>query len=266
MTAPPGVCQTWDPTWTCHLPTGSYGASGQAAAIATEILFALSGRQFGLCTNTVRPCRSSCFGDVYPSPDWWNSGGGLSYPQPALVQGHWLNLTCGDCTGGCSCTTVSEVVLPGPVVQVLQVKIDGVVQAASTYRLDDWRLLVRLNDLWPLCNDLNLDDTHVGTWSVQFTTGVPVPALGQLACAELATEIAKYLACDSTCVLPKPIQSITRQGMNIMFLDPNKVFADGKLGLYFCDLFIQTYNPAKLRRRSRAYDIDSLAARRHIGP
>src|SRR5690606_2001065 len=264
MTLPPGVCEVWDPTWTCKLPTTSYAATGQAAEIATEVLFALSGRQFGLCTRTVRPCRAECFGNVVPSPDWWIPGG-FTYPQPALIGGQWYNLTCGDCSGGCSCSVVSEVVLPGPVHDSIQVKIDGVVQDPSTYRLDDRRLLVRLGASWPICNNLNLADTEVGTWSVTFRTGVEVPLLGQLAVAELATEIAKFLACDAGCVLPKPIQSITRQGISVSLLDPNEVFADGKLGLYFCDLFIQTYNPNKLRRRSRAYDIDSLVNRRHVG-
>jgi len=266
VTLPPGVCETWDPTWTCKLPVTSYGASGQATQIATEILYALSGRQFGLCSRTVRPCRASCFGDVWPSPDWWNGGTGYQYPQPTLIQGQWYNLTCGDCTSGCSCSTVSEAVLPGPVYDITEVKVDGVVLDPSAYRLDDWRLLVRVDgSSWPLCNDLNLADTEENTWSVTFRTGVPVPPLGQLACSELATEIAKFISCDDSCKLPKPMQSITRQGISVTFLDPNEVFADGRIGLYFCDLFIQTYNPNKLRRRSRAYDIDSLATRRHVG-
>lgn len=260
MTLPPGVCEVWDPTWTCRLPTTSYGVSGQAATIATEILYALSGRQFGLCTRTLRPCRANCYGDV------WSSQGVAGYPQPTLLKGQWFNLACGDCSSGCSCTTVSEAVLPGPVHAITEVKIDGVVLASTAYRLDDWRLLVRVDgSSWPLCNDLNLEDTEIGTWSVDVQIGVPVPPLGQLAVAELGTEIAKFISCDDTCVLPKPIQSITRQGISISFLDPNEVFADGRIGLYFCDLFIQTYNPNKLRRRSRAYDIDLLANWRHVG-
>lgn len=260
MSLPAGVCAAWDPTWTCRLPTSSFAVSGQAAATATEVLYALSGRQFGLCSQTVRPCRENCLNDV------WGVDAQSTYVQPALVHGQWYNITCGSCTDNCSCATVSEVVLPGPVYDITEVKVDGVTLNPAEYRLDDWRLLVRLGANWPLCNDLNLADTQVGTWSVTFRTGVPVPSLGQLAVAELATEIAKYLSCDSSCMLPKPLQSITRQGLNVTFLDPNEVFGDGKIGLYFCDLFIQTHNPNKLRRRSRVYDIDALANRRHIGP
>jgi hypothetical protein len=264
---PPGVCMIWDPIWTCRLPTGSYAVTGQATSIATEVLYALTGRQFGLCTKVIRPCRASCFGNVWPSADWWDINSGMAYPQPLLIGGQWFNLTCGSCTSGCSCSTVSEAILPGPVYDILEVKVDGVVLTPIIdYRLDDWRLLVRLNgESWPLCNNLNLADTEVGTWSVTLRAGVEVPELGQLAVGELATDIVKFLVCDDTCTLPKPIQSITRQGLNISFLDPNEVFADGKLGMYFCDLFIQTYNPNKLKQRSRVYNIDDLASRRHIG-
>lgn len=261
MTLPPGLCEVWDPAWSCRLPTSSIPVTGDAAEIATEVLYGLSGRQFGLCERTVRPCRASCYDGT------WGSIGVDSgmYPQPALLHGQWYNLTCGSCSGDCSCTEISEVALPGPVHDVTEVKIDGVVLNPALYRLDDWRLLVLLNDTWPTCNDLNLDDDQIGTWSVTFRTGVPVPMLGQLAVAELAMEIAKFLSCDSSCMLPMPMQSIVRQGLNITLLDPNKVFAGGKLGLYFSDLFLQTYNPSRLRRRSRAYDIDALATRRHVG-
>jgi hypothetical protein len=203
---------------------------------------------------------------MYPSPDWWHPGDGFTYPQPIMIRGQWYNLTCGNCSGDCSCAEISEAKLPGPVYDVTEVKVDGVTLTPDVdYRVDDWRILVRLGgERWPLCNDISLDDDQEGTWSVTYRQGTPVPPLGQLAVAELATEIAKYLACDDTCALPKPIQSITRQGISMTFLDPNEVFADGRLGLYWCDMFIQTYNPNKLRRRSRVYNLDALSTQRHI--
>lgn len=257
-------CEGWDPTWTtCALPTGSYSVTGTAVEIAAEILYGLSGRQFGLCTTTLRPCRDECsdgfplLGTGYPA------GMEPGYPTPLLVGGRWYNTGCGSCSGTCTCGTLSEVTLPGPVYSVTQVKVDGVVLTAGTdYRLDDYRRLVRINDLWPLCNDLNKADTEVGTWSVTIVQGQPLPALGRAALGVLAAEFAKLLVCDDSCALPKPVQSISRQGVNITFLDPNELFADGRTGLYVVDLFIQTYNPNKLRRPSRAYDIDRPYPRR----
>lgn len=270
MPLPPGVCEVWDPTWTCKLPTSAYSVSGVAAQAATEVLYSLSGRQFGLCTRIVRPCRIDCLENLYGSPLWFDirGGGGGTYPLPALIGGRWYNLICWNCGDGCSCKEISEARLPGPVYDVTTVKVDGVELTAGTdYRVDDWRKLVRLGgEVWPLCNDITLADTEVGTWSVTYRQGTPVPPLGQMAVAELATEFAKLLACDDSCALPKPVQSIARQGVQVTFLDPNEIFADGRTGLYLSDLFIQTYNPAKLRRRSRAYDVDGVTGnRRHIG-
>lgn len=262
-----GPCETWTPTYTCALPTGASTVSGAALWVATEALYALSGRQFGLCTVTYRPCRESCYGEVWPA-GWWQAGGGATgyYPQPALVQGQWFNLTCGDCTGGCSCATVSEALLPGPVRDVVEVRVDGVALVKNVdYRLDDFRRLVRLGGkMWPLCNDLNKDDTQVGTWSVTVRSGTDVPQLGGLAAGALAVEVMKLMLCDTSCALPKPVQSLSRQGVNITLLDPSAVFADGKTGLYLPDLFIETANPNKLRRRSGVYDIDEYPGNRRV--
>lgn len=133
----------------------------------------------------------------------------------------------------------------------------------TDYRLDNNRLLVRLGgEQWPTCNDLNLADTEVGTWSVTFRGGEPLTTLGQAAVGVLATEFTKLLLCDDSCQLPKPVQSISRQGVNITFLDPNEMFADRRTGLYLPDLFISTYNPHGLVRRARAYDVDAPFPRR----
>jgi len=251
-----GPCDSWTPIYSCALPTGSEAVSGTALAAATEVLYALSGRRFGLCTVALRPCRRDCADGSWPTSGmWWEWG---RYPQPALVSGQWFNITCGGCAGACSCSTISEVVLPTPVYDVTQVKVDGVVLAQGVdYRVDDYRLLVRLGgEEWPTCNDLALADTEDGTWSVTVQVGDPVPPLGQVAVGELTVELAKALLCDDTCALPKPVQSIARQGVNITFLDPNEVFTHGRTGMYVPDLFIQTYNPGGLRQPSKVYDID----------
>lgn len=262
---PPGLCEAWEPIWTCALPTSANAVTGTAVQVASEVLWSLTARQFGLCTITLRPCRRDCYGSTWPGwGQWWEYG---TYPTPALIGGSWFNLTCGSCDDGCSCTRVSDVMLPGPVWEVGLVKVDGEILVKGTdYRLDDYRRLVRLGgNEWPICNNLNLDDSQPGTWSVTFAQGQPVPELGRLAVGILATEIAKMLICDSSCALPKPVQSLSRQGVNLTFLDPNEVFADGRTGLYLPDLFISTYNPNKLRNRSKVYNIDDLSTPRQLG-
>lgn len=260
---PPGLCAPWEPIWTCALPTSANAVTGDAVQVASEILWSLTARQFGLCNITLRPCRRECFSTFGYGGSWWEFG---TYPTPALIDGAWFNITCGSCDDGCSCTRVSDVMLPGPVFEVGAVKVDGVTLVKNTdYRLDDYRRLVRLGgDEWPLCNNINLDDSQPGTWSVTFSQGQEVPRLGRLAVGILATEIAKMLICDSSCALPKPVQSLSRQGINLTFLDPNEVFADGRTGLYLPDLFISTYNPNNLRNRSRVYNLDDLNSRRQL--
>lgn len=260
-------CDGWDPTYTCDLPTGSEAVSGTALAIASELLWSLSGRQFGLCTVTRRPCRQDCYGDTWPIALGTSFASGGTYPTPVLYAGEWYNITCGSCTGGCSCARVSEITLPDPVYEVTEVKVDGVVLTeGADYRLDSNRILIRLGgESWPLCNDLNLADTEEGTWSVTYLTGQSVPDLGKLALGVLVDEFTKALLCSADCKLPKPVQSITRQGVSVTFLDPNEVFQDGRIGLYVPDLFVTTYNPNRLRQPSRVYDIDSPQRYRRVG-
>src|SRR5688572_26213399 len=145
--------------------------TGQAVQIATEILYNLSAQQFGVCEFTIRPCRESCNDSA-----WWGASGYLGwggwlggmYPQPALIGGNWYNLRCGSCSGSCSCTPLSIALLPSPVNQILEVKVDGVILTPGTdYRVDNFRELVRLGgQFWPECQDMTLADDQPNTWSV----------------------------------------------------------------------------------------------------
>jgi hypothetical protein len=186
---------------------------------------------------------------------WWEYG---TYPRPLFYNGTWYNLTCGNgCADDCSCSFISETVLPEPVTHVDAVKVDGVTLASTAYRVDDGRKLVRIDGgQWPLCNDLTKADTEVNTWSVTVTFGEAVPTLGQLAVGELACQMARLLSGNADCLLPKAVQQLVRQGVTMNFLDPTKTFSDGRVGLYFSDLFISTVNPAGLPARSEIFDID----------
>lgn len=251
-----GPCQTWPAVITCDLTAYNATVTGVALQAATEILYGLSGRQFGTCQMTIRPCRRSCFDTMWPWPgNWWMWG---QWPRPLFYNGVWYNLTCGSCPGNnCSCNVIDEAQLPSPVLSVDQVKVDGTVLATSAYQLRDYRYLQRIDGgNWPLCNNLALADTQTGTWSATVTIGEVVPELGQLAVGELTCQIAKLLSNDVSCMLPKPVQQIVRQGVTLSFLDPNEIFANGRIGLYLCDLFITTVNPHGLMERARAYDPD----------
>ena len=251
-------CGWGNPIFTCDISTLNPAVTGVAKIAATEILNARTGYQFGPCQMTIRPCRKDCYDmDVWPYGStglYWQWG---MWPRPFWYNGVWYNLTCGQCTTGCSCSVISEALLPAPVNQIVQVKVDGAVLPTSAYRLDDYRKLVRLGGMWPICNDLSKADTEVGTWSVTLTIGMDVPQLGLIALGELTEQISRLLCADEACVLPKPTQQIIRQGVTMNFLDPTEIFANGQIGLYLTDMFISAMNPNHLQSRSGVYSPDS---------
>lgn len=267
MTSPQGTpfgpCEPWPVLWTCDVSCTSPVATGRAVQFATEVLWALTGRQFGLCAVTLRPCRSTCY-DGWDG--WWGDrpfwSTGLTYPTPALIGGAWFNLVCGLCGDSCSCSQLSQVDLPAPVYDVVEVKVDGTVMPTGSYRLDNDRTLVRIDGgEWPRCNDLRLSDSSVGTWSVTARFGQAVPEGGAWAVGELACQFVNAIS-GADCRLPKQVTQLVRQGVTIQMDSITELLKDGVTGLYFVDFFIKTWNPGRLRRRSRTYHVDGPRARR----
>jgi hypothetical protein len=276
VTATPyGPCQPWPLTWTCQLAgNDSPAVTGLAARAATEALWALSGRQFGPCEVLLRPCRSDCG----PTAPWAAAGpwpGSSGYPAPALVAGEWVNLTCGTCAGDCTCQALSEVLLPAPVHEVLQVKVDGALllevpaggapPVTGGWRVYDARRLVRVGGTWPACQQLEAGDDQPGTWSVLARYGQEVPELGRLAAGELACEVLRGLRGED-CRLPRNLVSLVRQGVSLSFPDPAEQVKARLVGLPWGDLFIRTFNPGRLARRAKVYDPDAPAAARPTQP
>lgn len=256
-----GPCAPWPVRWLCDVSTVSPVVTAQAVQFATEVVWALSGRQFGLCQVTLRPCRRDCFQAPWGA-NWTEFPGSPGFVQPALIGGQWFNLTCGTCTTGCSCSAVSEVVLPAPVHRIVQVKVDGSPLVTGAYRVDDNRLLVRLDGgEWPRCNDLSENDTEVGTWSVTAEYGQPVPEGGAWAVGELACEFIRAIGGED-CRLPANVTQLVRQGITMTMPSVTELFNAKQTGLYTVDLFIATWNPHKLSRRAGVYSVDGALSRR----
>lgn len=265
MTADFGPCAPWVPIWTCDVSTQTPTVTGYAVEAATEIVWAMSGRQFGTCTTTLRPCRRDCYDN-----GWWTRYGtpwAAGYTAPGWSYGtgwagFWFDLSCGSCSGGCSCTEVSEVVLPAPVSQIISVKMDGTPMATGSYRVDNNRLLVRTDgQRWPRCNNLTLDDSHPGTWSVTAAYGQAVPVGGQLAVGEMACQIIRAIDGEN-CNLPAGLQQLVRQGVTINLPQVGVLMKEGITGLYLVDTFVASVNPGHLTHRSRVYNPDRPLARR----
>lgn len=255
-----GPCTSWTPIWprgdcaSVLLETGASAVTGDAVAAASEVLYHLTAQRFGVCSVTLRPCRRTCAGG-FPFHEWWQYG---TYPQPYWYAGTWYNLACGTCGDNCSCVGLDETVLPGPLHNVTEVKIDGVVLTKNVdYRVDDYRKVVRIDgELWPFCQNLRLADTEVGTWSITAEYGEPVPTIGQLAVGELGLEFTKYLLCGD-CALPNGVIDLSRQGVSMTIGRISELFNSGLVNLRMCDLFIQTANPNHAKARSYVYDLDN---------
>lgn len=110
-------------------------------AVATEYLWRWTGKRFGRCEITVRPCREQCCDDVCGYDDGVHSS---SLLRPVLIGGNWHNLSCGSCGDSCSCDSLCEVMLPGPVDSIVDVLVDGIPLLDVEYRVDNHRRLVRV--------------------------------------------------------------------------------------------------------------------------
>jgi hypothetical protein len=257
--SPTGLCEPWPVIWCANLPTGSEAVTGTALQAASEALWAATAQRFGLCTENIRPCRRDC-GGGWPYGDSWYEWTGGTWPQPMLYDGAWFNITCGSCSGECSCVGLEEAMLPGPVYDIVQVKVDGVPLPTSAYRLDKGRLLVRTDGgVWPSCQHMERDDTEVGTWSVTARFGERVPILGQQAVGELACEMVRAILGED-CRLPKNVQQLVRQGVTISFPEDSNLVDR----LYFGGMFIRAFNPSGLVARPQVYDVDGPTFR-HTG-
>lgn len=232
-----------------------------AAQAAAELMWARTGRQFGTCTVTIRPCKKSC--NPCPGGDFIDSGWGGGF-RPTLVGGLWYNLPPCGCSGDCSCDNYCSIELPRSACCIEQVIVDGVVLDSDQYRIDDFHRLVRVRGVadvdeeppcWPACQDLASPDTEVGTWSVTLQYGKTVPELVLLATAELACQFIK--AClNQPCQLPQRMASVARQGVTVSFIDPAEFFKDGRTGIYIVDLAIATFNPHGITRRPAITSLD----------
>jgi hypothetical protein len=230
--------------------------------MATELLWMLSGRQFGYTTMTIRPCRRShrpqSLAQRYYEASRWPYG---LVDWPAWWAHDPFCNVCG--TRSCGCTELEEYRLPRrPVVDVPEVKVDGVIVPDEVYHVDGWRYLVRTDgERWPLCQDLALPTTEVGTWSITYKYGREIPELGVYSCEKLAREFV--LDCIGLeCALPDRLQSISRQGVSMAFLDPMDFIDKGRTGITIIDHFLHAVNPHGLQRRARVYRADTAPAAR----
>jgi hypothetical protein len=234
---PTRPCEPWAAEFPCSGVPQSTDDEILAAnlMVATEVLWALSGRRYGTCTETVRPCRREPAGRldarIWVAPEMW------SWPRA------W-SYACGRCSGECGCAATPSIVLwRRPVTAILDVVVDGETLTADAYRLDDHRRLVRTDgEQWPTSQDPDAPDGSPGTWSVSYRWGTPPPTAGVAAVQTLACELTRgQLGLD--CALPERVTSVSRQGISYTISDPTSLLDKGRTGIYTVDLFLAAVNP-----------------------
>jgi hypothetical protein len=204
------ACEPWGPLdeTCCEFPTeASDELKEQKLMVATQLLWAASGRRIGPCPVTIRPCLEPC-----------EQTGSFGAFRDA--SGSWRNRWCG-CGMACSCSSLCRVFLPGPVDEVTEVRIDGVALSEDLYRLvdeDGLMYLVRTDDTcWPSCQDYKVPCEEAGSFCVTYLQGLPISELAIAAVSELTCELVRACIPGCPCRLPDNVASQTRQGVTITF-------------------------------------------------
>lgn len=246
-------CECWDAL--------DPAAQQRALNYATTVLWAATGKQFGDCPQTVRPCGRYCNGSTLGF--FWNDG--LFSPWlPYIFNGQWRNCWCGCGAGSgpgcCSCEPSQQIYLPGPVASITSVIQDGFLVDPSAYRVDDAKWLVRTDGLaWPECQNYDVDAGlglfNDNTLVVTYTRGEPVPAALLDAAATLACEFAKACA-GQQCRLPGRLSTVARQGVQLTFQNVDELINNMFTGIPEVDQIIKAYNPYGLARPMRVWSPD----------
>ena len=183
--------------------------------VASEVLYRLSGQQFGgVCESTVYPTSCAC-------SQRWGRGSASCSVYPSIL----LGVT--------------------PIVSIDSIVINGAELSDTAYHVDDYTWLVRDDgEPWPCCNDLRVGAER--QWSVTVHAGVAPPASGVVAVKALACEYARACAGDSKCRLPRTVSTVTRQGLTIAARAATLEWVTGRgvvFGIPEIDQFIVSYNP-----------------------
>lgn len=202
----PDVIEAGDLLWPLLSACGDDGPDGvdaddwaTAQAVAIDWVWALSGRKFGTWDVVFRPEWSIPVARAPRNYVLGEGDGRRPYPVGAFLTGKPLY----------------SVPLPGPVVSVEAVLVDGATLASSAYEVIGDQLVRLDGSSWYRYQNTTLPTTDVGTWQISYTRGVAVPTGGQRAAGVLACEQAKRISGDKSCRLPNNTTSVTRNGTTV---------------------------------------------------
>lgn len=202
----------------------------EAIDAAVGVLWALTGRQFGLCQSVARPATASADDCAYVDSPWM---------VPLLLSGRWYNTACRHRPTPAG----NAVLLPGPVHSITGVAIDGAKIDADSYRAEG-DFLYRVDGEWP-DQDMSKPLGEPGTWSVTYLRGVMPPAGAALGVGRLANEFMLSCTQPQKCALPRNTTQVQRQGVTVQMADPMSIINQGGTGLPEVDMWIRAHNPGR---------------------
>lgn len=228
-----------------------------AAEFGAFTMWAATGRRYGPCERTVRPCGRQCSSCAQ---GWYWADG---FFIPYILNGEWRNCWCGTDGGCCTCAPECQVYLPGPIASIpaTGVSVDGEIIPVDAWRVDGGQWLVRTDgDCWPECQNFSIDSGGTNTFQVTYFKGLAVPSILERAAGELACEWIK--ACTgAACRLPQRVQSIVRQGVTISMVDVDTILSKGWTGVDTVDQIIAQFNPYGLRSKMKISSPDEPVIR-----
>lgn len=192
-----------------------------ADASARSLIWALSGRRFGVFETLAEPYRvNSC-------------GGGSAFLSNYMSGGTWYSTCSGGC---CKLNLVSQ-----PVREILEVRVNGAAVDASGYNLT-------ANTLTIAGGCSTCEGCANPSIEVDYRWGIPMPLAGIGATAELACEFMNGMNGDPCRLSARAVQ-IVRQGVTVSLKDAGELAAMGLTGLPITDAFINSVNPNHLMQR-----------------
>lgn len=272
-------CIPPDTDWSCAYTAAELAAMREDPVTAARMdrseilawltLARLTAYQIGVCPTTVRPCSAGCA----PAGSWTVApvGSGHAQALPSImvgswvphinVAGNWTNSCACASRDACSCGALSEVILPGPVGEIVSVYQDGNLIPAESYRVDNFNRLVRLDgETWPSCQDMALSAED--GFSVTYYRGAAPNEMTRFAAGVLATEF--YKACGGgKCRLPVGVTQVARDG--VTYEIQTGMFAEGFTGIREVDAVIGIYNPYALKSAPLVYSPDMRRTRHTTG-
>jgi hypothetical protein len=220
-------------------------AQENAIKIAVHLLWALTGRVYGVCETKARPCTTGIYRPPFIS-GWSPDSGFNGRPYLIWSGSGWSTDACG-CGATCVASGPYAAHLPGPVYPEDATHPITVLIGGDVLDHDHWVLegdvLYRRDAPWPSQN-MGKPDGEDCTWSVIYWRGLKVPAYVGVFVGTLAAEMLAAAAGEN-CRLPASVRRVSRQGVS-MEIDPASIVQSGMTGLLEIDRWIASLNPHRL--------------------